>query len=332
VEETTMWYNAVGCLVTLTLRLLAAPLAADAEPSVKVPQIGVLSSGPPPATTNTFVQALRDLGYVEGQNIAFVYRYAEGHLDRLPAFAAELVRLRVDILGAVGVAAALAAKQATTTIPIVFSGATDPVGRGLVASLARPGGNITGVAFDTGSELDGKRLELLKEAVPTISRVAILAGNVASEAQETAQENAARALSLTLRRFYVQQPEEFPAWVFPALTAARHMIDALRAGGPAVSMYRRQIADFALQHRLPVIGIQRDLAEAGALLSYGPNQRVMPQRAAVLVSKILQGAKPADLPIEQPTQYELVINLKTAKALGITMPPSLLLLADEVIQ
>lgn len=329
-----MWYSAVGCLVTLTLNLLVAPLAADAQPSVKVPRIGVLSSASLPATSepSPWVQRLRDLGYVEGQNIAFAYRYAEGSIDRLPALAAELVRLPVDILLAVGVAAAMAAKQATTTIPIVFSGATDPVGRGLVASLTRPGGNITGVAFDAGPEIDGKRLELLKEVVPMISRVAILAGNVASEARETVQENAARALGLTLRHFYVQQPEEFSAWVFPALTAERHTIDALRAGGPAVSRYRRQIAHFALQQRLPLIGIQRDLAEAGALLSYGPNQRVMPQRVAVLVDKILQGATPADLPVEQPMQYELVINLKTAKALEITIPPHLLVLADEVIQ
>jgi putative ABC transport system substrate-binding protein len=329
-----MWYRTVGCLVTLALSLLTMPLVADTQPSVQVSRIGVLSSAAPPAASvpSPFVQELRDLGYVEGQHITFTARYAEGHLDRLPALAAELVRLPVDILVAVGVASALAAKHATTTIPIVFLGATDPVGRGLVASLGRPGGNITGVAFDAGPEIDGKRLELLKEAVPTISRVAMLMGNVPSEPREQEWERTARALGLTLRYFYVRQPEEFTAWVFPALTADRYTIDALRAGGPAVSAYQQQIAAFALQHRLPLIGIQRELAAAGALLSYGPNLRALPQRAAVLVGKILQGATPADLPVEQPMTYELVINLKTANALGLTMPPSLLLLADEVIQ
>jgi putative ABC transport system substrate-binding protein len=263
-----MWYSTVGFLVALTLSLLAAPLTADAQPSGKVPRIGVLSSASPPAPSvpSPFVQGLHDLGYVEGQHIAFVSRFAEGNLDRLPDFAAELVRLPVDMLVAVGVAAALAAKHATTTIPIVFVGAADPVGRGLVASLARPGGNITGVSFDVGPGMAGKRLELLKEAVPTISRVAMLVGQVRSptqEAVEQAQESAARVLGLTLRYFYVRQPEEFTAWVFSAIKADAHAIDALHAAGPVVTESRRQIADFALQHQLPTIGIQRALAEAG---------------------------------------------------------------------
>jgi putative ABC transport system substrate-binding protein len=281
------------------------------------------------------VQGLRDLGYVEGQHIAFVYRYAEGHLDRFPDLAAELVRLPVDLLVASGVAAALAATHATTTLPIVFVDTTDPVGRGLVASLAQPGGNLTGVSFDGGPEIFGKRLELLKEAVPTVSRVAMLAGNVRAptyEVGEQVQKRAAQALGLTLRYFYVRQPEEFPAWVFPALTADAHAIDALHVAGPAVSVYRRQIADFALQHRLPTIGIRRERAEAGALLSYGPSLRALSQRAAVFVGKMLQGARPAALPVEQPMQYELILNLKTAQALGLTLPPTLLFLADEVIQ
>jgi putative ABC transport system substrate-binding protein len=330
-----MWYRAIGCVVTLILSLLVVSLAADAPPPGKVRRIGVLSSvsPPTPSVPSPWVQWLRDLGYVEGQHIAFAYRYAEGNQERLPDLAAELVHLPVDILVAGGVAAALAAKHATTTIPIVFYGATDPVGRGLVASLARPGGNITGVSVDGGPEIFSKRLELLKEAVPTISRVAMLAGSVrAPTTSEKALESAAQALGLTLRYFYVRQPEEFLAWVFPAITADADASDALHAGGPAVSMYRQQIADFALQHRLPTIGILRDLAEAGALLSYGPSLRAIQQRAAVFVGKILQGAMPAELPVEQPTKYELIINLKTAKALGITMPPSLLLLADEVLQ
>jgi putative ABC transport system substrate-binding protein len=340
-----MWYSAVGFLVTLTLSLLTVPLAAEAQPLAKGPRIGVLSPGFPPAPSVPspilpFIQGLRDLGYMEGQTIAFEYRYAEGNLDRLPDLAAELVRLPVDMLVVAGIASALAAKHATTTLPIVFFSAADPVGRGLVASLARPGGNITGVAFDTGRGLGQKRLELLKEAVPTISHVAILFGQVmptsdAYEAWEKAQkalESAARALGLTLRRFHVPQPEAFTAWVFPTITSDVHGIDALVAGGPVALQYRRQIADFALQHRLPMIGIDRPYAEAGSLLSYGPTQREMQQRAAVLVGKILQGATPADLPVEQPMKFELVINLKTAKALGITIPPLLLFQADEVIQ
>jgi putative ABC transport system substrate-binding protein len=246
-----------------------------------------------------------------------------------------LVRLPVDILLVGGIAPALAAKQATTTIPIVFTAATDPVGRGLVASLARPGGNITGVAVDGGPEIFGKRLELLKEAVPTISRVAILAGNVRAptyDAVEQEQESAARALGLTLRYFYVQRSAAFTESVFPAITSDAHTIDALHAGGPLAYDYRRQIADFALQHRLPMIGIRKEQAEAGSLLSYGSTVRERQQRGAVLVDKILKGAKPADLPVEQPTKYELVINLKTAQALGLTIPSTVLFQADEVIK
>jgi putative tryptophan/tyrosine transport system substrate-binding protein len=218
-----MTRRTVGFLVTLALGLLVAPLAADAQPA-KVHQIGVLSSASPPAASvpSLLVQGLRDLGYVEGQHIAFAYRYAEGTLDRLPDLAAELVRLPVEILVAEGVAAALAAQHATTTLPIVFSGVTDPAGRGLVTSLARPGANLTGVAFDTGPEIMGKRLELLKAVVSTISRVAMLSGNVrapTSEAGEQERERIAQALGLTLRYFYVRQPEEFTARVFPALTA-----------------------------------------------------------------------------------------------------------------
>jgi len=332
-----MWYSAVEFLVILALSLLAAPLAA-AQPPAKIPRIGVLSPGSPSATSvpmSPVVQGLRDLGYVEGQHITFAYRSAEGNLDRLPDLAAELVRLPVDMILAGGVASALAAKQATTTIPIVFSEAADPVGRGLVASLARPGGNITGVSYDGGPGISGKRLELLKAAVPTISRVAMLVGNVrtpTSDAGEQAQESAARALGLTLRYFYVQRREEFTEWVFPAITSDTPTIDALHAAGPLASQYQRQIADFALQHRLPTIGIGKNQAEAGSLLSYGPNRRALQQRTAMLVGKILQGAKPADLPVEQPTQFELVINLKTAKELGLTIPPTVLFQADEVIK
>ena len=335
-----MWYSAVGCIVTLILNLLAAPLAADAQPPTKVPRIGVLTLWNSPAEfrafSEPFFQGLHDLGWVEGQNMALEWRAAEGNLDRLPDLAAELVRLPVDLILAQAEAGARAAKHATTTIPIVFTGTSDPVGRGLVASLARPGGNITGVAFDSWLEITGKRLELLKAAVPTVSRVAMLSGQEVRsptyEALEQVQERAARGLGLTLRYFYVTRAEDFTAEVFPALTSDTDTIDALHTEGPIVSGYRRQIAAFALQHRLPMIGVQRSYAEAGSLLSYGPTQRELQWRAAVLVDKILKGAKPADLPVEQPMQYELVINLKTAQALGITIPPSLLFQADDVIK
>jgi putative tryptophan/tyrosine transport system substrate-binding protein len=232
-----MTRGTLGLLVTLALGLLVAPLAAEAQPLAKVPRIGVLSTGSPPAPAAffaPFIQGLRELGYVEGQHIALEYRYAEGNLDRLPDLAAELVRLPVDLLVAGSGSSALAAKQATTTLPIVFFSAADVVERGLVASLARPGGNITGVSFDTGPELVGKRLELLKDAVPTVSRVAMLVGEVRSptaDANEQAQERAARVLGLTLQYFYVLRPEAFTEWVFPAITADTPAIEALYVGG-----------------------------------------------------------------------------------------------------
>jgi len=283
-----MRLHTVALIVTLVLALLATPLATTAQPPTKVPRIGVLSQGSPPATSvlSPFVQELR-------------------------------------------AATVQAAKHATTTIPIIFIGIFDPVGHGLVASLARPGGNITGVGFDPGPEIGGKHLELLKAAVPTVSRVAMLVGHERYEALEEVWERAARGLGLTLRYFYVTRSEAITAWVFPAITAEASPIDALfTGGGPAVFRYRRQLADFALQHRLPMIGVQRPYAEVGSLLSYGTTQREVQGRAAVLVDKILKGTKP----VEQPVKYELVINLKTAQALGLTIPPMLLFQADEVIR
>jgi putative ABC transport system substrate-binding protein len=286
-----------------------------------------------------FRQGLQDLGWVEGQQIALEERYAE-HLDRLPALAADLVRHKVDLIVTSGTPAAQAAKHATSTIPIVFVGVVNPVGRGLVASLARPGGNLTGMGSEEdhpegGAGLIAKQLEILKEAVPTVSRVAMLFGQVlpTREADARARERAAAVLGLTLRHFYVQRPEEFTAWVFPAITADAPAIDALYARGGVTFEAQRQLADFALQHRLPMMGgSSRAQAAAGSLLSYGASPAAMWRRAAHYVDRILKGTTPADLPVEQPMQFELVINLKTAKALGITMPPSLLLLADEVIQ
>jgi len=331
----------IGLLFTLTLGLLVAPFAAEAQPAGKVSRIGLLMLGSSSgflSRIEVFRQGLRDLGWVEGQQIALEYRYAE-NLDRLPDLAAKLVRLPVALILAWGAANALAAKQATTTIPIVFVGVANPIGRGLVPSLARPGGNITGIASEGhpegGPGLTAKQLELLKEAVPTVSRVAMLLGQVGgptSGAGEQARERAAPVLGLTLRHLYVQRSEEFTAWIFPAITADAPAIDALYARGGVTFESRRQLADFALQLRLPMMGSVREHAEAGSLLSYGASQAAMWRRAAHYVDKILKGTMPADLPVEQPITFELVINLKTAQALGLTIPPSVLFQADEVIR
>ena len=336
-----MWDRVIGCLVTLMLSLLAVPPAVTAQQPPPVHRIGLLRTGSALSgrpSLESFRQGLRDLGYVEGQNLVIEERYAE-NLDRIPDLAAELVRLPVVLILAWGTTSALAAQRATTTIPIVFVGVANPVGRGLVASLARPSGNLTGMASEGhpegGPGLTAKQLELLKEAVPTVSRVAMLFGQArvpTREADEQARERAAPRLGLTLRHFDVQRPEEFTEWVFPAITADAQAIDALYAGGGVTFEARRQLADFAFQHRLPMMGSGREHAEAGSLLSYGASQAAMWRRAAHFVERILKGSTPADLPVEQPMQFELIINLKTAKALGITIPPQFLFRADDVIQ
>ena len=335
-----MWSSVIRYLVALILSLLAVPLTADAQAPGKIPRIGLLIPGSFPGFSSrieVFRQELRDLGWVEGQHIALEERYAE-NLDRLPDLAADLVRLPVALILAWGAASALAAQRATTTIPIIFVGVANPIGRGLVASLARPGGNLTGMASEGhpegGPGLTAKQLELLKEAVPTVSRVALLFGQarVPPVAEEQARERMAPGLGLTLRYFYVQRPEEFPERVFPAITADAPAIDALYARGGVTFEARRQLADFALQHRLPMMGSVREHAEAGFLLSYGASPAAMWRRAAHYVDRILKGTTPSDLPVEQPTQFELVINLKTAKALGITISPLFLFRADEVIR
>jgi putative ABC transport system substrate-binding protein len=329
-----MWYNAIGFLVTLALSLLTVPLATAAQMSAKVPRIGVLSPYSPPATSvpSPIGQALRDLGYVEGQNIAFERRYAEGNVDRFPELAAELVRLPVDVLIAIGTSAAQAAQHATTTIPIVFMGVADPVGSGVVASLARPGANVTGLALLPTLEMSGKRLQLLTEAVPQVSRVAVLwnPAHPVHPAMLSVIEQAAPALGVALHALAVRDPAELER-------AFRTIIDAQAnglyvPGDPMLDLQQSRIAQFALEHRLPAISQWRQFGRLGGLMSYGPDLSDTDRRTAALADKILRGAKPADLPIEQPIKFELVINLKTAKALGITMPPSLLLLADEVIQ
>ena len=322
-------------LGTLGLIVLATPLAAAAQPGI-VFRIGILGNFPlsdPEGTRlwGAFIEGLRELGYVEGRNITIEQRSSEGKFERLPDLAADLVRLQVDVIVTGGPPAPLAAKQATSTIPIVFTVSGDPVAEGLVASLARPGGNITGLASISG-DVVGKQLALLKEAAPKVSRVAVLQ-NPSNETHALIlreAEGAARALGVQLRIAQARTPPEIDA----AFTAMRGQ----RVGGVLVLRdafflaQRIQIATLAAKSRLPIMYGFRDQAEAGGLMAYGASVPHMYRHAATYVDKILKGAKPADLPVEQPTKFELVINLKTAKALGLTIPQSLLLRADEVIQ
>jgi putative tryptophan/tyrosine transport system substrate-binding protein len=327
----------ITLVVTLALVILTAPLAVEAQPPTKVHRVGLLLTAFAPSQPSplfeAFEQTLRDLGYVEGRNVILEYRYAEGSEERLRDQAAELVQLPVDVIVAQGAAATRAAQHATRTIPIVMAGTADPVAQGFVASLAQPGGNITGLSFLV-EELPGKRLEFLKEVVPQSTRIAILA-NPAFPAHTSRMHNltvAARALGLHLHVLEVRRADEL-ADAFTAMTRAG--ADAVIALEDAVllnSSRGRVVADLAAKSRLPVMYAWREWVVAGCLLSYGPNELDTNRRAAVYVDKLLKGAKPADLPVEQPIKYDLVINLKTAKALGITIPPSLLLLADEVIQ
>jgi ABC-type uncharacterized transport system substrate-binding protein len=331
-----MWLHTMGRLVTLALGFLMLPLTAEAQQAMRVYRIGWLSAGPPPSTPTAqmqaFQQGLRDLGYVEGQNLAIEYRYGEGKAERLREVAAELVQLPVDVIVTVGASGTRGAQHATRTIPIVMTGNYDPVGQGFVASLAHPGGNITGLSFQ-GTELPGKRLEILKETVPQSRRIAVLA-NPASPGYAPLLHNltvAAEALKLSLHVVEVDRAEALDD-AFAAMTRAG--VDALVvfAEPQVITPQRGRIAALAATSRLPAMYDNKTYVEAGGLMSYGAHLPDIYRRAVTYVDKILKGAKPADLPVEQPTKFELVINLKTAQALEITMPPSLLLLADEVIQ
>jgi ABC-type uncharacterized transport system substrate-binding protein len=324
-----MWCRTLGCIVTLTLSLLAAPLTVTAQPRSTVPRIGILT----PATDassplwEAFRHGLRDLGYVEGQNIVLEYRFAAGQNARLPALAAELVQLQVDLMVTNSGPGAQAAKDATATIPIVTATSGDYV----VASLARPGGNITGLTLMT-PEVGGKRLELLKGALPHLSRVAVLqnVGNPVSADELREIETAAHGLGLQLHALAVRHPDELDS-VFAAMT--REGAEALIALADAVFWnHRSRVVALAAQYRLPAVFDAREFAEAGGIMTYGPNVPDSYRRAATYVDKILKGAQPADLPVERPVKFELVINLKTAKALGITIPSTLLFQADEVLQ
>jgi putative tryptophan/tyrosine transport system substrate-binding protein len=326
-----VWCSAVGCIVTLILSLLAAPFAARAQAPAKVARIGWLASGSPPSEVNRqqspFLQGLRELGWVEGQNLLIEYRWAKGNHERLPALAAELVQLRVDILVAGDSRVIAAARHATNTIPIVMTISGDPVAAGFIESLARPGGNITGLTT-MAPELVGKRLELLKEAVPGVSRVAVLGES--RQYEWSALAEAAQALGLQLYPIRVDSPDEFA----PAFAAAvREQADALLVlPSPLTNRSMRRIVDLAVQNRLPTMYGLKEYVQVGGLMAYGWSVPALFHRAAAYVDKILKGAQPADLPVERPLTFELVINLKTAEALGLTLPPLLLYQAAEIIR
>ncbi len=320
--------------LALLAAILAAPLLSEGQQSGRVARIGFLGGGSPAMHApilEAFRQGMREHGYVEGQAFTIEPRYAEGRPVRLPDLAAELVRLPVDLMTTLGGPAALAAKQATSTIPVVTFAAGDPVGTGLVASLARPGGNITGVT-DQATELSAKRLQLLKEAVPKLSRVAVLWNSTdrAMTLRYNQVEIAARMLGVRVQPLGVREASEFDA-AFSAMTRERP--DALLLVTDSVTnLHRKRVLDFAAANRLPGMYEFSSFVSDGGLMSYGPSLPDMARRAAYFVDRILKGAKPADLPVEQPTRFYLVVNLKTAKALGLTIPPSVLIRADQVIQ
>ena len=325
--------NRGALVVTLALGILVAPLAADAQQAGKVYRVGFLWDSPAvfPDAIEAFRRGLRDLGYVEGRTIAIEYRWAEGKPERMREFAEELVRLKVDVIIAPSSVYTGAAKRATSEIPVIFMSHADPIGSGHVASLARPGGNITGLSIMM-TETNVKGLELLKEAVPGLARVAVVWDPATPSHRPglKAVEVAGPALGLRIQPVAVRSATEFDS-AFSAIVRER-------AGGvlvlstPIFIAGAKRLAELALTHKLPTMFGPRHHVEAGGLMSYSPDRADLYRRGAIYVDKILKGAKPADLPVQQPTRFELVINLKTAKALGLTIPPSFLNRADEVIQ
>jgi putative tryptophan/tyrosine transport system substrate-binding protein len=320
--------------LTGTLALLASPLVAEAQRARKLYRIGMLEVVPAAsnaANLRAFRQALGELGYVEGQNLVVVYRSTNGHGDRFPDLAMELVRLGVDVIVTRGTPAALASMRATRTIPIVMASSGDPVATGIVASLARPGGNVTGLSA-LATDVLGKQLEILREMVPTLARVAFLfnMSNPVLQAQWTEAERAASSMRLQPQLLDVRTARELD----PALdTAIRQRAHAVVVGIDALTQANRgQIVEALTRRRLPAISREREFVDAGGLISYGVHYANSYRRAAVYVDKILKGANPGDLPIEQPTTLELAVNLRTAKALGLTIPSSVLVQADEIIQ
>ena len=328
-NKTTRLALILGC--TFALGALAVPPAAEAQPAPKIPRIGILANASPSVgqpLVEAFRQGMRELGY---NDVVIEVRWAEGRSERFPDLAAELVRLKVDIIVSAGTAGPLAAKRATSTIPIVMIGAGDPVASGLVASLARPGGNVTGTSM-TAPELGGKRLQLLKEAVPRLTRVAVLWNpfNPDSAFLFKGTETAARTLGIQVQSLEVRRPEDFDI-AFAAMTSGR--ADALMTvDDPLMVAHAPRIVDFAAKTHRPAIYGASEYVDAGGLMAYGPRSIVALRRTLIYVDKILKGAKPADLPVIEPRQFDLVINLLTSKALGLTIPQSVLLQADRVVQ
>jgi putative ABC transport system substrate-binding protein len=312
---------------------LAWPLAAHAQPAAKVHRIGYLGTGSPyPALSDMFRQGLRELGWVEGRNIAIEYRFGEGQIERLPSLADELLRLKVDVIVASPTPATLAAKTVTKTIPIVGIGFDNPVETGLVASLTHPGGNVTGLAYSVGPQIFGKDLELLKETIPKVQRVAVLSNSTGPNHALMVSniKAAARSLGLDILIFDVQRADDLER-VIAAMTKER--IEALFVfGDPIFSGDRARLANLAIHNHLPTMYTNRPHVEAGGLMCYGPSFPDLWRRAAGYVDKVLKGTSPANLPVEQPTKFELVINLKTAKALDLSIPPAILARADETIE
>lgn len=320
------------CLLAFVLGVTLAPFALAAEPTGRVPRIGYLSPGVAASVLNeAFRQGLRELGYEEGKNVLVEYRWGEGDAARLSALAVELARLRVEVLVAANNLAVLAAKQANSNLPIVCAACSEPVGTGLVASLAHPGGHVTGLSLIT-PELSGKRLQLLQETLPNIRRVALLwdAGHVGMADRVRASEAAALRLGVKLHVEWVKDPAHLER-AFATLAQARP--DAfITTVEPFTEKHRQRIVDFAAQQRLPAIYEDREFVDAGGLMAYGPSLAANYRRAATYLDKILKGARAADLPVEQPTTFEFVVNLRTAKALGLMIPQSVLVRADEVIR
>jgi len=325
----------IGLAVVLALSLALAPLAAEAQQPASVPRIGVLFASTPDATSHLLDglrQGLREHGYVEGQHIMLERRYGQAGVERMSDLAAELVRIKVRVIVAATDPATAAVRQQTQTIPIVMANSTDPVGTGFVASLARPSGNVTGLSA-LSPELSGKRLGLLREVVPGLARVAIIwnpdVRGALFDYKET--EAAARSMRLQLQSVEVSRGEDLDR-AFSAVTNQRAQALIVQTPNPVLFANRSQVASFAQRTRLPSMYGQKEFADAGGLMSYGASTTDLFRRAATYVDKILKGAKPADLPVEQPTKFELVINLKTAKTLGLTIPQTILPQADQVIQ
>ena len=324
----------ISKLLLIIIVLVAGPAIAEAQQPAKIPRIGYVDTGSPATTghrAEAFIQGLSELGYVDGQNIAIEYQWAEGKLERLQGFVAELVRTKVDVIVSSATPAIRIAKEQTTTIPVVMAGVTDPVGNGFVASLARPGGNITGLTH-LAADLTGKRLELLKEVFPGLSRVAVL-WNPNHPGQAAAFKDmqvAAQVLKVTVISMEVRNREEIEKAV--AGTGKERPQALFELPDPVTFVNRQLITNFAAKHKLPAMYSFREYVDAGGLMSYGTSFPALVRRAATYVDKILKGAKPGELPVEQPTKFELIINLKATKQIGLTIPPNVLARADKVIR